>query len=452
MKKFIVFIILLASFNLMAQNDTLIVDQVVARVGDRIILQSDIEAQYSQMLSHGSNGEDLKCKILEELLLQKLLLNQADIDSVEVSDEELDMNVDQRPQIFIDQMGGVSKMEDYFHKTIFEIKRDLKRILRDQLRAQRMQAQLTQDIKVTPSEVRDYYESLPKDSLPIIEEQLEVEQIVIKPKISKEQEDQIIQRLRDMRKQVMEGKKRFETLAILYSQDPGSSGKGGELGFRSRAELVPEFASVAFNLKPGEISDVVKTDFGYHIIQLIERRGERVNVRHILLIPRPTPEAIAQAKERADSIYDLIMADSLTFEEAAVKFSDDKDTKNNGGLLFNQMTGTSKFTLDQLPATIRFDVKDMEAGEISKPVRTYDYTGMPVYKIYKIKSRTEPHIANLEQDYAMIQDMALAHKREVFMNNWVSKQLKKTYVHIDKMYTNCKFRNKDWLRYNQPSE
>ncbi len=430
-------------------NDSLIVDQVVARVGDRIILQSDIEAQYSQVVSHGNAGQDLKCQILEELLFQKLLLNQADIDSVYVTDDEIDAELNARLQIFIDQMGGITKMENYFHKSIYEIKEDLKKVLEDQIRAQRMQQQLTKDIKITPSEVRDYYDQLPKDSLPIVDATIEVKQIVIKPKITKEQEQQIIDRLNQMRQEILSGEKRFEVLAIMYSDDPGSATKGGELGFMSRAELVPEFAAAAFALKPGEVSKVVKTKYGYHIIQLIERKGERVNVRHILIIPKPTPAEIAAAQKRADSIYNLIVNDSLSFEEAAMKFSDDEDTKNSGGLLVNPRTGEPKFTLNELPPNIRFDVKDMQAGEISKPIRTIDNTGQTVFKIYKIKNRTEAHVANIDQDYQMIMDMALQHKKQKFLDEWTREQLKKTYVHIDPMYLNCKFRNKAWKQYNQ---
>ncbi len=449
MKRLVLFGILLLTTYMWAQNDTLIVDQVVARVGDRIILQSDIEAQYSQIMANGQAPKELKCQILEDLLTQKLLLNQADIDSVYITDDELEADLNARLQLFIDQMGGVEKMEDYFHKSIFEIKEDLKKILRDQLRAQKMQNQITQDIKITPSEVNEFYQSLSKDSLPIVDATVEVEQIVIKPKITKEQEQAIIDRLNQMREDILAGRKKFQTLAILYSDDPGSASMGGELGFRSRAELVPEFASVAFSLKPGEVSNVVKTKYGYHIIQLIQRKGERVNVRHILIIPKPTPEEIAAARARADSIYNLIVSDSLTFEKAAMEFSDDEDTKNSGGLLFNPNNGTSKFKLDELPPYIRFDIKDMKAGEISRPIQTVDNTGQPVFKIYKIKSRTEAHIANPEQDYQLIMNMALQAKRQRIMDEWINEQLKKTYIHIAPMYQDCKFHNKAWLKYNQ---
>ncbi len=453
MKKILISIIaLVAFFYSYSQNDTLIVDQVVARVGDRIILQSDIEAQYSQMLAHGQNGQYLKCQILEDLLFQKLLLNQADIDSVYATDDEVEQELNARLQIFIQQMGGVTKLENYFHKSIYEIKDDLKKILKDQIRAQKMQQQLTKDIKITPSEVSDFYNSLPKDSLPIVDATVEVEQIVIKPKISKQQEQQIIDRLNKMREQVLSGKMKFQTLAILYSDDPGSASKGGELGYMSRSELVPQFAAVAFSLKPGQVSKVVKTKYGYHIIQLIDRKGDRVNVRHILIVPRPTPQEIQEARRRADSIYNLIINDSLTFEQAAMKFSDDEQTRNNGGLLYDPMTGSSKIRLSDLPPTIKFDIQNLKAGEISKPIKTIDETGQVVFKIYKIKSRTEAHIANLEQDYQLIMQMALQHKKQQFLDNWVKEQLKTTYVHIDPMYLKCKFRNKAWKNYNQPED
>lgn len=453
MKKILISIIAVLTFMFgFSQNDTLIVDQVVARVGDRIILQSDIEAQYSQMLAHGQNGHDLKCQILEDLLFQKLLLNQADIDSVYATDDEVEQELDARLQIFIQQMGGVTKLENYFHKSIYEIKEDLKKILKDQIRAQKMEQKLTKDIKITPSEVSDYYNSLPKDSLPIVDATVEVEQIVIKPKITKEQEQQIIDRLNKMREQVLSGKMKFQTLAILYSDDPGSASKGGELGYMSRAELVPEFAAVAFSLKPGQVSKVVKTKYGYHIIQLIDRKGDRVNVRHILIVPKPTPQEIQAAKRRADSIYNLIINDSLTFEQAAMRFSDDEQTRNSGGLLYDPMTGSSKLKLSDLPPTIKFDIQNLKPGQISKPIKTIDETGQVVFKIYKIKSRTEAHVANLDQDYQLIMQMALQHKKQQFLDNWVKQQLKTTYVHIDPMYMTCKFRNKAWKNYNQPED
>ena len=445
-------IIILLNFNLLSQDKPLIIDQVVARVGDRIILQSDIESQFSQILSINQAPKQLKCQILEELLTQKLLLNQADIDSIFITDDELDAELNARLQLFIDQMGGIEKMEDYFHKSIFEIKEDLKKILRDQIRAQRMLNQLTSNIKITPSEVNNFYQNFPKDSLPIVDQMVEVQQIVIKPKITQEQEKAIIDRLNNMREEVFSGKKKFQTLAILYSDDPGSASKGGELGFMSRAELIAEFASVAFSLKPGEISQVVKTKYGYHIIQLIQRKGERINVRHILIVPKPTQKEIAKAKQLADSVYKLIINDSLSFEQAALEFSDDEDTKNNGGLLFNPRNGTSKFKMEDLPPFIRFDIKNLKQDQISKPIQTIDNTGQTVFKIYKIKSKIEPHIANPKQDYQLIMELALNHKKEKFMKDWIYEQLQKAYIHIDAYYQNCKFNNTAWLKYNQEQE
>ena len=288
--------------------------------------------------------------------------------------------------------------------------------------------------------------------MPIVDATVEVEQIVIKPKISKQEEQKIIDRLNQMRQQVLSGQMKFQTLAILYSDDPGSASKGGELGYMTRSELVPAFAAVAFNLKPGQVSKVVKTRFGYHIIQLIDRKGDRVNVRHILIIPKPTAAEIAAAKQRADSIYNLIMKDSLTFEQAAMEFSDDPDTKNNGGLLYNRMTGSSKLKLSELPPMIKFDIQDLKPGQISKPIKTIDQTGQVVYKIYKLKSKTDAHIANLDQDYQLIMQMALEHKKQQFIDNWVRQQLKTTYVHIDPMYLKCHFHNKAWINYNQPED
>ncbi len=430
-----------------AQNDTsIIVDKIVAKVGDRIILLSDIEGMYLQYLSEGNSAsKQVKCNILEQLLVQKLLLNQADIDSVYITDDELEQQVDARLNIFIQQMGSQAALEKYLNKSIFQIKSDLKDVLEEQLRAEKEKDNIIGKVEITPSEVRNFYEQLPKDSLPIIDAQVEVQQIVLKPKLTPEEEELTMQKLREIRQKILNGTK-FEAMARLYSQDEASARKGGEIGYHTRAELEPEFAAVAFSLKKGQVSDIVKTKYGYHIIQLIDRKGERVNVRHILIRPTIPLEAIKRTIKLADSIRTLILNDSISFEKAAEKFSDDEQTKNNGGLLFNPQTGSAKFNVNDLPNNIKFDIKDLKVGQISKPIKTTDNTGNIVIKIYKIKQKIPPHRADLTHDYQTIMNMALQHKKNKIFDQWVRNKQKQTYISIDKDFQDCSFKYKNWIK------
>ncbi len=449
MKKTILTLIgILLVFNLIAQQDSgLIVDKIAAKIGDRIILLSDVETQYLQYLAEGhSASKQAKCNVLENLMIQKLLLNQADIDSVFVSDDEVETEVENRIYIFVQQMGGEAQLEQYLNKSIFEIKEDLKKVLKDQLRAEKEKQQIIGDVSVTPSEVRKFYDSMPKDSLPDVDAQVEVQQIVIYPKLTKDEEELTLQKIREIREKIVSGKRKFASMARMYSQDEASARKGGELGFHSRSELEPEFAAAAFSLKKGEVSDIVKTKYGYHIIQLIERKGERINVRHILIKPIIPQSAIKRTMAYADSVYNLIINDSLTFEKAALLFSEDDNTKNNGGLLFNQLTGSAKFSMDELPSNIKFDIEDLKEGEISKPMKTTDEAGNIVIKIYKLKSKIPPHRANIKDDYQLIMNMALEHKKAEIFDNWVKEQLKEGYFSIDKDFRDCKFKYKGWLK------
>ncbi|HOE05820.1 MAG TPA: peptidylprolyl isomerase, partial [Bacteroidales bacterium] len=302
-----------------------VIDQVVAVVGNSPILKSDIESQYIQMMSQNyySSSVDLKCEIFEELLFQKLLLNQAIIDSVEVTMKEVDTELNRRLSVFINQLGSEKKLEEFYKKTIAEIKDEFRTIIKEQLLTQKMQQKITADIKVSPSAVREFYNSIPADSLPLVPASYEFSQIVIYPDISQEQKDYSYQKLNDIRERILKGDK-FNTMAVLYSQDPGSAAKGGELGFVSRTDLVPEFAEVAFSLtSPDEVSRIVETEFGYHILKLIERKGELVNVRHILIIPEISDEDMKKAEEELNEVSQLLKADSLSFDKAAAQYSDD---------------------------------------------------------------------------------------------------------------------------------
>ncbi len=428
-------------------QDTIMADKIIARVGDDIVLQSEIEEQYLQMVSQRmQTDKNTKCEILESLLFHKLLLNQADLDSIFVTNSDVENEVEQRLQIFIDQAGSVTELEQHLGKSIFEIRKGLFDIMKEQLRAQKVQMTLSENMKITPSEVNEYYETIDKNSLPIIDETLELQVITIEPQITKEQADYTIKKMEKWKNQIETGEKQFETIALVYSEDESSAGDGGQLPFMARGELVPEFASVAFKLKKGQISDVVKTDFGYHIIRLDERKGERIKVSHILVSPKANASSRIDAKKRLDSILNVIKLDSISFTDAALKFSDDKETKKNGGLYFNPSTGSTQIEVSILPRNISKQISDTEIGGYTKVIETRDALGKVSYNIYKIKSRTNKHNASVSTDYQLIHNMALQSKNEEIIDSWIEEKQKTTYIHIDAKYLKCDFKTKGWIK------
>lgn len=426
-----------------AAGDTIIIDRVVAVVGNSPVLESAIESQFFQ--AKARNVQVSKCKIYEDMLYQKLLVSQADIDSLTVTDKQVDAEIQNRLQGFIDQLGGLEKVEEYFNKPLGEIKEDLRDVTEDQLLAQMEREEIIKDIKVTPSEVNNFYRKLPKDSLPLIDLEFELNQIVFYPEISKKDIEDVKKRLLDIKDEVLHHGALFETKAILYSEDPGSAASGGEYGMTSRNELMPEFSAAAFKLKKDSISDVVKTDYGYHIIQLLDRKGERINFRHILLKPKFTPEAKAKAKQRADSVYNAIKDGSIEFEDAARLYSQDEKSNKNGGLVMNSRNGTTKFTVDEIYPANYYNIKNLKAGEFTRAFESYDDKGSTIFVIIKVKSKVEPHIANIETDYQVIQDMALNKKYNDAYDKWISEKSKTTYIKISNDYKKCPFEYDGWL-------
>ena len=429
MKKIFTLIILILNLSLLAQNDTIVVDQIVARVGDEVILQSSVESASPQA----------KCNILEGQIIQKILLNQAKIDSITVTDQELEMQLNSRLDMFIQQFGSEEDLENYLHKSILEIKQDLAKTLKEQMIAQKEMNTITDDIDITPSEVAEYFKNLDPDSLQLIEESYELKQIVIYPKMTKAEEEVSISKLNDIREKIVSGQRMFEAMAQLYSEDPESAKKGGSLGLMGKGELDPDFANAAFSLKEGEVSQVVKSKYGYHIIKLEKRVGDRVDIKHILIKPVIPQKAIERTKNYADSIYNLIINDSLTFEQAALKFSDDETTRNNGGYIFNQQTGNLSFTLDQFPSVMKSEVKALEVGVVSKPIVTYDLYGNQVVKLYLLVKKTPKHIANLKDDYDLIYQKALSNKKNQVFLDWLHEQNQSLYISIIPEYQKCKF-------------
>jgi peptidyl-prolyl cis-trans isomerase SurA len=419
-----------------------IIDQVIAVVGGHIILESDVEAQYMQYrMQEGITGSSstVKCSMLETMLYQKLLLNQAELDSVEVSDSQVEAEMDRRLRHYIGLLGSPEKFEEFYQKSIIEFKDELRDQVKELLLVETVQQKITGDIKITPSEVKAFFKDIPQDSIPFINAEVELAQIVKLPPVNKEESEKVKNKLQELRYRVLNGEN-FATLAILYSEDPGSAKNGGELGLFGRGEMFPAFEAAAFSLDKGELSEIVETDAGFHIIQMIERRGEYVNARHILLRPKVSTLDLARAKVQLDSISNLITNKQFTFEEAIIKFSDDP-SKNNGGLLINPMTGNSLFESDQLDPKVFFVIDKLEVGDISSPVQFQTEDAKDAYRILYLKKRTEPHQANLKQDYDRIQEWALAEKKQDVIGDWIQDKASQSYIKISGNYNNCAFIN-----------
>lgn len=422
-----------------------LIDEIVAVVGQNMILESHLEGQYLQMRAQGNiqgSASGIKCRILENMMFEKLMLNQAELDSIVVTESQVEQDLDQRLRYFTAQFGSQEKLEEFYDKSIIEIKDEFRELVRNQLIVQEVQRTITENIKVTPSEVKTFYKSLPVDSIPLVNAEVEIAQIVKTPPISVEQKTVVKERLRELRRRITAGDN-FATLAILYSEDPGSASKGGELGFYGRGELYPEFEAAAFKLEVGEISDIVETEAGFHIIQMIERKGDYINVRHILLQTKVSPADLALAKQELDSIAAEIRNGNITFEEAIEKYSEDPG-KANQGMLINTMNGTTRFEMDQLDPQVSFTIDKLEIGEISNAVPMKTEDGKDAYRILKLKSRTKPHIANLEEDYNRISGWALDYKKEEKVKEWVEKNLENAFIRISERYHDCSY-DFDWL-------
>jgi peptidyl-prolyl cis-trans isomerase SurA len=423
-----------------------IVDGVIAVVGANEILRSDIENQYLQFRSQGNiqgSAEKVKCQILEGLLFQKLLYHQSQIDSVKVTEAQVDAEMDHRMRMFISQIGSPEKLEEYYQKSISEIKEEMRDIIKEQMMVQESQEKITKDVKITPSEVKAFLKKLPKDSIPEISSEIEVGMIMKSPLIGEAEKQVCIDRLKSFKERIKKGDD-FSTLAVLYSEDPGSAKKGGELGMFKRGDMHLEFEAAAFKLKPGEISDIVETEDGFHLIQMIERKGEYINVRHILLQPKVSLASMTRSRNILDSVATLIEQKKMTFAEAVLRFSDDP-SRNNGGLIINPVTGTSKFEASQLDPKIFFVIDKLKVGDISAPVLYKTDRGKEEYRLYYLKSRTVPHKANLQDDYAKIHEMALDQKKMDVMNNWIKERIGKTYISIDEEYQRCPFQ-RNWTK------
>jgi peptidyl-prolyl cis-trans isomerase SurA len=420
------------------------IDKVVAVVGNSAILKSDLYNQKRQLESQGVTfGATPLCGLLDEMLYQKLLFNQAVIDSIEVSNMQVEQVLERRLRYFIQQIGSREQLEAYYGKTIEELKDEFRPLIREQELSQRMEAQITRNVRITPAEVRHFYRNLPADSIPVVESEMELSHIVIMPKIDADEKSEVKRRLEEIRQRILRGES-FSTMAILYSEDPGSARKGGELGFYNRGELDPEFEATAFSLRPGEISDVFESQFGMHFMQLIERRGEQINVRHILMMPKVSPSQLAAARSRLDSIRNVITAGDMTFAEAAARFSDDP-SRTNGGIMVNPFTTTTRFKNTEIDQNLFFVVDRLEKDQISNPVPMMTEDGKQAFRILMVRDRIEAHTATLEGDYDFIQQLALEKKKSAVVRDWVNNKIGSTFIFINEEFTSCNF-SAAWTR------
>jgi peptidyl-prolyl cis-trans isomerase SurA len=416
-------------------------DKIAGVVGSGIILQSDIEMQYAQYLAQGgSPNPGIKCQVMQNLLTQKILAQQAVIDSVTVKEDEVDSEIDRKMRSMLQRAGGQDRLEQFLGRSVIQYKDEIRNEIRESMVADRMRGKITEKISVTPQEVENFYKKMPKDSLPSYNKEVEVGEIAFNPTLSKDEKEVYRAKAQELHDRVKKGED-FGTLARLYSQDPGSAVEGGDLGFADRSTFVKEFSAMAFKLKAGEVSPVFETDFGFHFLQVIERRGEQVHVRHILIMPQITQASLDRAKLKADSVYTLLTKNKqVDFSSAAAYYSDDKETKYNGGMMLNAdnvQTRTTFIPTDKLDPQIALVVDTMKVGGISKPVL---YTGQDTKKSYRLlmlKSVTDAHKANLAQDYPKLKDVAYSDKLNRTVSAWFEKKRKETFIRIDPEYQSC---------------
>jgi peptidyl-prolyl cis-trans isomerase SurA len=426
-----------------------VIDEVIWIVGEEAILRSEVEEERLRAQYEGQSiAGDPYCVIPEQLAIQKLFLHQAELDSIEVSESSVSSQVDMRMNYYISQIGSKEKMEEYFRKSSTEIREEMMQMVRNQMIIQQMQSKLTENISSTPAEVRRYYNALSQDSIPMVPAQVEVQILSIEPSVPLEEIERIKSRLREFTERVHSGNADFAMLARLYSEDVESAKRGGELGFVGKGQLVSEFANVAFNLTdPKRVSRIVQTEYGFHIIQLIEKKGDRINCRHILLKPRVSIDDKVKSIEKLDSICVLLMDSGMVFEEAVARFSEDKSTVMSGGLMTNATTGASKFEYQDLPPEIAKQIYGLKEGEISKPFVMMDRVkNKEICAIVKLKTKRESHKANLVDDFQVIRDMLEQQLSSECIDKWIRNKQKEIYVHVDSLWRGCDFTYPGWVK------
>jgi peptidyl-prolyl cis-trans isomerase SurA len=437
----------------LAVPQTAVIDEVIWVVGDEAVLKSDVETMRMQAAMEGVKWKgDPDCAIPEQIAVNKLFLHQADIDSIEVTEADVAQEVEQQISYWLEMVDGSrERLEEYKHQTISQMRQELRQEMCDRRKIQKMKMKLVEDISVTPADVRRYFSNLPQDSLPYVPTEVEVQIVTLTPRIDPEEINRVKDELREYTDRVTKGETTFQALARLYSEDPGSARQGGELGLMGRATLDPAFAAVAFNLTdPKKISKIVESEFGYHIIQLVEKRGDKVNVRHILKKPVVSDESIEKAILRLDSIADDIRKEQFSFEEAASLLSDDKDTRNNKGLMSNtnMQTGriTSKFQMQELPQEVAKVVDTLQVGQISRAFQMINQRGKTVCAIVRLKNRVDGHKASITEDFQVMKDVVLAKRNEERVHQWVVDKIKSVYTRLNDNYRDCQFEYEGWFK------
>lgn len=430
-----------------ARNNN-IVEEVAWVIGDEPLYKSEIEQTYQDMLADRIEIKgDPYCVVPEQIAIERLFLHQADIDTIEVAESMVMAQVDQQLNFLVNQLGSREKVEQYFRKPFSQIREYYATNIRNRGRISQVRSNLTKDLKVTPSDVRRYFESLPEDSVPFIPLQVETQIITLNPLIPRQEVDDIKARLRDFADRVNRGESEFSTLAILYSEAPEGM-RGGEIGFMGRGQLVPEYAAVAFNLNdPKKVSKIVETEYGFHIIQLIEKRGDRINTRHILLRPKVSDKDLTAAIARLDSVRnDILVNKKISFDDAARYVSQDKDTRYSKGVMVNQETGTTRFEMSQLPQEVARAVADMQPGDISEPFIMRSKTDREIVAMVRLTNRIDAHRANLADDFQTIKNMYENSRKQAIVDEWLAKKIKDTYVRIEDGWRGCEFEHEGWIK------
>jgi peptidyl-prolyl cis-trans isomerase SurA len=426
-----------------------LVESVAAIVGNEVIYLSDVEGTVADLRRSGKKGpvDKLTCEVFNEMLVSKLFIDQARIDSIEVTDDVIEGDLNMRMNDAIRQAGSEQALEAYFKKSMIEIRRDIKKTMLEQEVVREVQSKIAKDLKVTPAGLKRFYNSLPKDSLPVIPAKYELSIIQLDPPSNEDNKAEARQKLLDIRSQILAGKS-FNVLAMLYSEDPESAKNGGEIGYMARGELDKPYADAAFSLTKNTVSKIVESRFGFHIIQLIDKKGDMVNSRHILIRPKVKPQQEALAFAKLDSLANLIRNDSITFEMAALKYSTHKDSRINGGryVSSNPSNRVTWFTLEELNPEMYVKLRDLKVGEISEPFRTTDENNNQVFRIVKLDKVLPAHTANIKDDYQELSNAALADERTKAYDKWVKQKLEITYIKISEEFKTCEFLKKGWIK------
>ena len=440
MKNYLLLILLFVSFQCLTAQERLVIDKVIAKVGTETILLSDVEGQYAYASEQSADtSPELKCEIIQSLVGQKLIVHQAKLDSIIVSEDEIEASLNFRIDGVLRQMNGdESFFQEYYGMTVHEMRENLRDDLEQQMLAERMQNKIISEVQITPKEVKQFYSTIPKDSIPFLNAEVEISEIVVSPQVNKEERLKALEQIIKIRKQLIEEGKDFAEMANLHSDDPGSARGGGDLGFAERGTFVPEFEAEAYSLDTNQISEPIETEFGFHLIQLLERRGNKIHLRHILVKPDITDEDKLKAKTKLDTIKMKIDEGEIKFSQAVKKYSiDDIPSYHNNGIIQNPTSGKSSFETSELPTEIYFAIEEMDPGQVSEPLEYPLPSGEIYYRIIQLQSKTKPHKASLELDYTKIQNYAKESKKSEYFAKWLEDKLNETYIEVDQNYVSC---------------